>query len=392
MDDSTSNERDGAEPHALVIGGSLGGLLAATTLRAIGWRVDVFERSPHALDSRGGGIVLQPDVLHAFRFAGLEPGNARNSLGVASGDRIFLDRAGEVVQRGWQPQTQTSWNMLYGTMRRALPDDCVHQGATLLRYEQDGERVKAHFADGSSAEGDLLVGADGARSTVRAQLQLGLAPSYAGYVAWRGLVPEPDLDAASRALLDGVFAFQQGEDHMLLEYLVPGEDGATEPGRRRWNWVWYRKVDAAQLPALLTDAGGRPHASSLPPGALPDAHARALRADADTHLAPPFRALVHRTAEPFVQAILDLAVPRMACGRVVLVGDAAFVPRPHTAGSTAKAAANALALARMLRRTDMPLAQRLNEWEADQLRAGRAMTDWGRGMGDRIMGIRRSPA
>lgn len=379
-----------AAPRALIVGGSLGGLLAAVTLRAIGWRVDVFERSPHALDSRGGGIVLQPDVLHAFRFAGIGPGNALGTLGVASGDRIFLDRAGHVVQRGWQPQTQTSWNMLYGTMRRALPDDCVHQGATLVRVEQDGERVRAHFAGGRSEEGDLLVGADGARSTVRAQLLPGLAPAYAGYVAWRGLVPEPELDAASRAVLDGVFAFQQGDGHMLLEYLVPGEDGATQPGRRRWNWVWYRKVDAAQLAALLTGRDGRSHAFSLPPGSLPEARARALRDDAGAHLAPPFSALVHRTDEPFVQAILDLAVERMVFGRVVLVGDAAFVPRPHTAGSTAKAAANALALAEALRRTDIPLAQRLHEWEDGQLRAGRAMTGWGREMGDRIMGLGRS--
>ena len=85
--------------------GWLGGLLAANTLRTIGWRVDIFERSPHALDSRGGGIVLQPDVLHAFHFAGIRPVGA---LGVASGDRIYLDRAGNVVRRDHQPQTQTS--------------------------------------------------------------------------------------------------------------------------------------------------------------------------------------------------------------------------------------------------------------------------------------------
>lgn len=374
-----------AAPRALVIGGSLGGLLSAVLLRTIGWQVDVFERSPHALDSRGGGIVLQADVLHAFRYAGIRHG----TLGVASGDRIFLDRAGNVVQRTWQPQTQTSWNMLYETMRRALPDDCVHSGATLVHVEQEGERVRAHFADGRSEEGDLLVGADGARSTVRTQLLPHVAPAYAGYVAWRGLVPEPDLDPDSRALLDGVFAFQQGDDHMLLEYLVPGEDGATQAGRRRWNWVWYRKVDPALLPALLTDRDGRPHAFSLPPGALPEARARALRADADAHLAPPFRALVHGTAEPFIQAILDLAAPRMLFGRVVLLGDAASVPRPHTAGGAAKAAANALALAQALQRTELPLERRLQDWESAQLRAGRAMTDWGRQMGDRIMGIDR---
>jgi 2-polyprenyl-6-methoxyphenol hydroxylase-like FAD-dependent oxidoreductase len=371
-------------PRALIVGGSLGGLLAAVCLRAIGWRVDVFERSPHLLDSRGGGIVLQPDVLHAFAFAGLRHASA---LGVASGDRIFLDRAGEVVQRGYQPQTQTSWNTLYGIMRGALPDDCIHSGASLLNVEQAGGQVRAHFAGGRSETGDLLVGADGARSTVRTRLLPGVDPSYAGYVAWRGLVPEPDLDAASAALLEGVFGFQQGDGHMLLEYLVPGEDGAVERGKRRWNWVWYRKVAAEDLGALLTDRNGRAHAFSLPPGTLPDAPAAALREAARAELAPQFSALVQRTAEPFVQAILDLAVPRMVFGRVVLLGDAAFVPRPHTAGSTAKAAANALALAQALRRTEHPVERRLLEWEALQLHAGRAMTASGQSMGNRIMGL-----
>lgn len=375
---------DTTAPRALIIGGSLGGLFTALTLRAIGWRVDVFERSPHALDSRGGGIVLQPEVLHAFHFAGL---HRPAVLGVRSGDRIFLDRAGQVVQRDYQPQTQTSWNMLYNTMRAALPAGCIHAGETLLGFEQAGGQVRAWFAGGRVETGELLVGADGSRSTVRARLLPALAPRYAGYVAWRGLVPEALLDPASSALLEGVFAFQQDGEHMLLEYLVPGEDGEVAPGQRRWNWVWYRKVEQARLAALLTDRDGRPHPFSLPPGALRDASVAQLRASARQRLAPPFSALVGLTAKPFVQAISDLAVPRMVFGRVILLGDSAFVPRPHTAGSTAKAAANALALAQTLARADRPIDASLAEWEVLQLRDGRTMTEWGRRMGDRIMGL-----
>lgn len=102
-------------------------------------------------------------------------------------------------------------------------------------------------------------------------------------------------------------------------------------------------------------------------------------------LAPPFRALVHATTEPFIQLIQDLEVPRMAYGRVILLGDAAFVPRPHTAGGSAKAAANALALALALQRPERSLDQSLREWERLQLQAGRAMTAAGRRMGNHIM-------
>jgi 2-polyprenyl-6-methoxyphenol hydroxylase-like FAD-dependent oxidoreductase len=268
-------------------------------------------------------------------------------------------------------------------------------GRRIERIEQAGGQVRAVFASGRVETGDLLIGADGARSTVRSlmlpAIAPNLAPDYAGYIAWRGLVPEEDLDADSRAVLDGVFAFQHDEgEQMLLEYLVPGEDGSTAPGRRRWNWVWYRKVPQDDLPAVLTDRAGRAHAFSLPPGALPDARAALLRADARELLAPQFNALVQKTEEPFAQAILDLAAPRMVFGRVLLLGDAAFVPRPHTAGGAAKAAANALALAQALHRTDQPVDARLRDWEVLQLRAGRAMVDWGRRMGDGIMGVRRA--
>jgi len=344
---------DRLAPRALIIGGSLGGLLTATTLRAIGWRVDVFERSPHALDSRGGGLVLQPDVLHAFAFAGLR---LPATLGVESGDRIFLDRAGNVVQRGWQPQTQTSWNMLYGVLRDAVPDECVHAGETLVRVEQAGGQVRAHFAGGRIETAELLVGADGARSTVRELMLPDVRPAYAGYVAWRGLVPE-------------------------------GADGATAPGRRRWNWVWFRRVAQDKLPALLTDRDGRAHAFSLPPRCAPGRAWGSAPRRRGCDARAPFRALVHATSEPFIQAILDLAVPRMVFGRILLSGDAAFVPRPHTAGGAAKAAANALALALALRKEDGPLDHRLQEWEVSQLRAGRTMTDWGKRMGDQIMGL-----
>ncbi|MDM0027441.1 FAD binding domain-containing protein [Variovorax saccharolyticus] len=372
-------------PRAIIAGGSLSGLFAATTLRAVGWDVAVFERSPDALDSRGGGIVLQPDVLAAFRFAGV--GHA-DALGVRSGDRIYLDAEDGVIHRSWMPQTQTSWNMLYGAMRRALPATCIHAGERLVSFKQTGERVTALFASGRLERGDLLIGADGAGSTVRSQLLPGLKPTYAGYVAWRGLVPESALAPAAAARLGSAFVFQQGRDHLVLEYRVPGEDGSVAEGARRWNWVWYRKVPAGlPLTELLTDRDGVAHAFSLPPDALRDAPIAALRRDARQLLAPSLRELVLATEAPFIQAILDLAVRRMVFGRTVLIGDAAFVPRPHTAGSTAKAAADALSLAKAVAPGQRAIDTRLAAWGAEQLNAGAWMGERGISMGNEIMGI-----
>lgn len=374
---------------ALIIGGSLGGLFTATNLRAIGWDVHIFERSAHDLDSRGGGVVLQGDVLAAFQFANID---YDESHGVPSGDRIYLAPDDAVASRQYMPQTQTSWNSLYTAMNRSLPPELTSRGERFLRYEQEGDEVVAYFASGRVERGDLLIGADGPKSSVRAQVLPGVMPTYAGYVAWRGLVPESALSKRATDMLQGTFAFQHDGETMMLEYMVPGEDGSVLVGERRWNWVWYRKVAAgADLQALLTDRNGKAKTTSLYPGAVQDAYLAEMR-NASKSLAPTFQDLVEATQEPFVQAILDMRVPRMAFGRAILVGDAASIPRPHTAGSTAKAAANALSLARTLSRSENDIDAALRAWEFDQLTAARQMTEWGMRAGDRIMGIPRTTA
>ncbi|MEH6437733.1 FAD binding domain-containing protein [Massilia sp. DD77] len=354
-------------PRALVIGGSLGGLLAANALRAVGWEVEVFERSASELTSHGGGIVLQPDVLTALRFAQLD---AEHLPGVQSDERLYLDRGDRILQRAHQPQTQTSWTVLYRTLRAGLPPQHLHADRNFLRYEQAEQRVTAHFSDGASESGDLLVGADGARSAVRAQMLPGLAPRAAGYVAWQGMVPEAMLPPATRDKLDGASVFQQGDGHLLMAYLAPGEHGAVEPGKRCWNWTWYRRVGQDQtLDAFLVP--------------------KTLFEDARQLAAPSFRVLIDTTESPAAQAVVDLEVPKMLDGRVLLCGDAAFVPRPHTAGSTAKAAADALTLAMLLNQRQASPDIGLAQWEQLRLTAGQGMVMAGAAIGDRIMGMSR---
>ncbi|MCW8277255.1 FAD-dependent monooxygenase [Pseudomonas sp. PCH199] len=374
-------------PKALVIGGSLGGLFTATALRAIGWQVDVFERSPAAMDSRGGGNVLQADVLQHFRFAGIKHTNA---LGVRSHDRLYLNRAGTVVHKEPMPQTQTSWNTLYNALISAFPAERYHRGKTLVDLTQNEQRVTAIFADGSSAEGDLLIGADGAGSTVRSLVLPGAEYTYSGYVVWRGLVNENELPDFAKAQLYEDFVFQQDPESLMLEYMVPGLNGSVIPGERRFNWLWYLKAaQGPELNAVLTDHDGRRRSHSIPPGALSAEREAYIREMGERHANPAFRELIRQTTDIFVQAILDLRVPRMVFGRVLLTGDAAFVPRPHTAGSTAKAAQNALSLAQAINGKG-GIDAALVVWQQEQLSEGKRMGDWGVSMGNRIMGITQS--
>lgn len=384
MNDSSPHQSSAPAGKALIIGGSLGGLFAATALRAVGWQVEVFERSPAALDSRGGGIVLQPDVLRALDFAGIQHVHA---LGVRSRHRVFLDAAGKIRHNQLMPQTQTSWNTLYAALMSGLPSELYHRGVTLIDIQQDDHGVIATFEDGKQARGDLLIGADGGHSTVRSIVLPEVQPDYSGYLVWRGLVDERDLPDQARALLYENFVFQQSPESLMLTYMVPGADGSTQVGERRFNWLWYLKAaPGAELDAALTDHAGRRRPHSVPPGAMAPAQEAAFRALAKGRINPAFLELICLTPHIFVQSILDLKVPRMVFGRVLLTGDAAFIPRPHTAGSTAKAAANAVALARALKHQP-DLHKALDAWQHDQMREGTQMVDWGISMGNRIMGI-----
>jgi len=170
----------------------------------------------------------------------------------------------------------------------------------------------------------------------------------------------------------------------LLTYpiLVAGQAGVPQTYA---NWLWYRNVAAGPaLNALLTDRDGVLREVSLPPAA-PQPHAiNALYADAAAQLPPPLASVVRGTAEPFIQAVFDCEVPRMAFGRICLIGDAAFVARPHAAAGTAKAAADGWALGEAMRAAGGDVVAALQRWEAGQLQLGRAVLERTRTAGQRV--------
>jgi 2-polyprenyl-6-methoxyphenol hydroxylase-like FAD-dependent oxidoreductase len=169
---------------AVVVGGSMSGLFAALYLRRRGWQVDVFERSPVALIGRGAGIMTHPEMHRALADLGLD---SAQDFGVPVERRLVLDRAGNVVCARRCPQTATSWNRLFDMLHGAFGAEHYHLGRELSGVSQTADAADAHFADGSTEAADLLIGADGFRSSVRSRLLPGARPLYAGYVGWRGL-------------------------------------------------------------------------------------------------------------------------------------------------------------------------------------------------------------
>src|SRR5258708_29932491 len=115
--------------------------------------------------------------------------------------------------------------------------------------------------------------------------------------------------------------------------------------------VWYRRA-AGEIAGAegLPDSAGRVHPYWLPRGSVPQAARTVIIGDAARLLPPSLAAAVAATEQPFVQGVFDYETPLMANGRLVLIGDAAFVARPHTAMGVAKAAGDAMALAAHLSR------------------------------------------
>ena len=361
---------------ALVIGGSMSGLLAGIMLARRGWDVDIFERVANELAGRGAGIVAQAELIARLNGLGLDT----RDLGVAMTTRKILDRAGRVTVTLECPQVLTAWERVYRVLRDAFAPQRYHRGTGLTAFAQSGQGVVAHFSDGGTVAADVLIGADGLRSTVRQQCAPDVAPLYAGYVAWRALLPESAIPPAIHRELFMAMTFCLPPGEQCLGYPVTGPDNELREGQRRYNVVWYRPADeATELPALLTDTSGVAHSISIPPPLIRAEPIAAMRAAAERLLAPQFRDIVRLIDEPILQPIYDLESPRLAFGRVAVIGDAAFVARPHVAAGVSKAADDAAALAAALDADDVEAA--LRRFEAERLPDNKKIIERARHLG-----------
>ena len=352
---------------AVIVGGSLGGLNAALWLRDIGWDVEVLERSASPLEGRGAGIVLHPATARYL----VDHGVADLTQISAPVDWLrYLGADAAVLSQIPCRFRFTSWTTLYRFLLGCLDRSRYRMGSEVAAVEADAEATVITVS-GERISGDLVVAADGVSSTVRSHLLPDVAPRYAGYVGWRGTVGEEHLSTETfRALHEAITYHLMPASH-ILAYPIPNVDGTVTAGGRQFNWVWYRNVaEGAALDDLITGVDGRRHPLSLPPGMVQPHHVDELRAAAK-HLPGPLAEIVAETAEPFVQLIVDVAVPRMVAGRVCILGDAAFALRPHAAVGTAKAAEDAWQLARALESNPGDLDGALADWEDKQLRLGR---------------------
>jgi 2-polyprenyl-6-methoxyphenol hydroxylase-like FAD-dependent oxidoreductase len=189
-------------PHytILIAGAGIGGLTAASFLLQAGHDVELYEQAPQ-LEEVGAGIQISANAMHALRTLGLE--SAITAAGVRPAAYVFrLHDSGEEIQRfalseeherlHGAPYTQlhrADFHSILAEKARSLRPDVVRLNKRAVGFDEDADGVTLRFTDGSSARGDLLIGADGLKSVVRKQIVGETPANYTGDAAWRITVP-----------------------------------------------------------------------------------------------------------------------------------------------------------------------------------------------------------
>jgi 2,6-dihydroxypyridine 3-monooxygenase len=365
----------GPRTSAIVVGGSLGGLNAANWLRDAGLSVTVFERSSGELKDRGVGIVLHPAT---GRFLFERCGLGVDDLAIRTNYLRYLDADEGVVHESQSAVAFTSYGDLLGSFAAAFGSDAYRTGSSVCSFDLHATRPSVTLTDETVHDADIVVFADGIASTARAALSPAATPAWAGYVAWRGVVDVDALGCSTRSTLGAAITYSLVAGGHLLTY--PIADRTRD--RLLLNWLWYRNVPSESARnALLRDTAGVQHERSVPSGLVPGELLDEMRTSAKALFHPWVVEMVESTAEPFLQAVFDLETPRLMYGAGFLIGDAAFVARPHAAAGTAKACEDGRQLAQALVSGG---GGALAAWESGALKRGRGLVSRSRSAGQRL--------
>ena len=334
---------DGAAPlQVILVGAGIGGLTTALALARVGVEVTLVEQA-RTLDEVGAGVQLSPNASRVLFQLGLEAGlravaSAPRAVEVRehrSGRLLLRTELGAAAEARWgAPYLQVHRADLQRLLLRAV-ERCgrirLRLGARIDAVEQVGERVHARgcSADGALAElaGDVLIGCDGLKSSVRANLFGRQPPRFTGQVAWRGLVEAESLDPVARAAIQ-VAAVWTGAGRHFVHYPIRGGG-------------------LVNVVAVIADRRARSGAAEAEDAWSAPGDPAAVRS-AFAEWPDPVGALA-RAVQPWRYPIFDRPpLARWSRGSITLLGDAAHPIAPFLAQGAGAAIEDAAALARHL--------------------------------------------
>ena len=265
-------------------------------------------------------------------------------------------------------------------LRATIDPAHYHLDRAFERVDQDENGVRVQFSDGRVEHAGILIGGDGIRSSVRGQMAPEVQPIYAGYYIWRGAPNESDLAPQTLKEIYPYFTFFLPPRQEIITYPIAGFDNDLRPGKRRFNFIWYRVADADQLRDMCVDENGVQHEYSVPPPLIRKDLIADMHKDARDTLPPTLLDSLMAIQQPFITPIYDFTAPSIVYGRVAMVGDAAANARPHMGFGMAKAGGDAQALAKALDNHD-DIDTALKAYNAERHPIGNTIVMHGRKLG-----------
>src|SRR5215472_5755384 len=336
-----------AVPEALIAGGGIGGLVTAIALQRAGMNVSVFERVKQQQEA-GAGLTLWANAMHALQQIGLP--DLLPSIGQPLSRSCILSWQGKILseapmkalaERYGTPLVAVHRADLLAALLKAVGNNVVQSGVACTGFRQDEKAVHLQLASGEEVTGDLLVGADGIHSSMRAHLFGAAKPRYAGYSAWRGvasITPEGWNEQVTTETWGNGKRFG----------LVPLSQGRI---------YWYATLNAPE---------GTPDPQTGRKGRL-------LKLFSTCHA--PVPAVIEATDDDAIlhNDIYDLPpLTHWSRGRVTLLGDAAHAMTPNLGQGAGQAIEDALALATCLTR-EFSVSSALQAYERQRLRRANAI-------------------
>ena len=328
-----------------IVGGGIGGLAAAAFLHRAGLAATVYEQAGE-LSEVGAGVVVAPNAARLLRALGVLGAFEERAVPLETGWEFRRWRDGAVLssedlatkcERLYGERTYTAHRAdLLDAVKRAVPADSVRLGKRCVALDADGPRPTLTFADGERVAADVVIGADGIHSMVRAALTAPAPPAYSGLCAFRALVPAARAPAFARRPAQTLWV---GPGHHLVHY----------------------PISAGELVNLVAFAPAGDYTTESWTATAPIGELLAEFAGWDERLV----SLIRAAGTPGRWALLDRApLTRWSSGAVTLLGDAAHPMFPFFGQGAAQAIEDGAALARCLAANPADLAAALRRYES----------------------------